>query len=197
MKGGFAFFAAAFIAAMLPASAAHALDTVYTSFGPQRSFDHINGFCVDGPANNVCTDSLSNYIAAPFVPLKPGTLDHLDLAISNFAAQVGGITTGVLVALVSDDGGVPAENVPALEEWVIPKLPLFGGLIRPTKLASKLFPVLDFRKTYWIVVIPGGFDGSANWHRSTTQPSGGLNSLDGGATWGDFGGQPAFDVWIQ
>jgi hypothetical protein len=185
------------LAAVLGAGGARAVPVeAFSDFGPHKSFAQGNGACVNGPANSYCLSGSSIFDASPFVAGVSGSLDHLDLAVSYWSGL-----NGVSVALVADKGGVPSESANALEEWVVTKLPTFTAgspPVKATRVASKLHPSLVAGTTYWIVVMPLGFDTVAFVQPNDVAVSGGVWSDNGGQSWaGSLGTEPAFDVWVQ
>jgi hypothetical protein len=188
--------ALASVAIVLASAPASATTLVYTTFCPHHTFGS-GGLCADGPAEPMCHPNAANYSAAPFVPSASGTLNHLDVAITNWApAFTGGLAKGATVALVADENGLPAVHASALEEWVIGTLPLYP-VQKSKALVSKRLPALVGGTRYWLVVMPGGFDGFAIWNDNLVGVNNMIFSVDGGSTWAAAVHSATFDVWIN
>lgn len=185
-------------AMILSGSLAQAKTVVFSNLNPVGSFQHFGGLCIDGPAG-ACNVKITFYVAQPFIPATSGTLDHFDLALTNYGLPSGDLAVGLAVALVADDAGAPKSNGHAIEEWIVPKItPAYGvAPFKLTKVASKLHPTLSAGTKYWIVVTPTGFDGSHVWLPNTLGKTEGLRSQDGGQNWLAIGTSSAFDVWVQ
>jgi hypothetical protein len=196
--------AAAFAGALGVATAAtQAAELAYTNFGPKESFGE-GGLAVNGPAGvSACvTGDPTSYGAGSFGPSVTGTLNHLDLALTNVGGSSvgdGALATGVHIALVGGNGAdAPETTGPALEEWHLSNLPIYGvGTAKATKITSKLHPTLNSGTKYWIVATPGGYDGCVLWNVNVTGATQGFTSVDAGQTWATTGIAPAFDVWIS
>src|ERR1700722_11535579 len=188
-------------AGLFCASAAQAASDVFSYINPVGGFDRGDIWCITAPAGN-CSPGFTTLVAQPFQPIASGKLDHLDLAIANYAGATE-LADGVAIALVADNGKgtAPEIDAPALEEWTITKLKytlVQKATLKLTKVASKLHPALSADKIYWIILSPTGYDSSVVWF---------WNNLGAGTASRSFGGgptcpsstnvAPACDVWEQ
>ncbi|HWC62792.1 MAG TPA: hypothetical protein VG501_04155 [Rhizomicrobium sp.] len=187
------------VTAMSGAAAAATKERAYDTFSHAGPAYGVGYLCVAGAAGGCGPTSVIE--AMPFIPLVAGALDHIDMALENFAPTYGNLGIGVGVALVADNNGLPATNQFPLEEWVVTKVPAAPAppaKLKLTKVISKRHPALSTSKKYWLVVVPAGLDTIVGWHIGNSGLNGVAVSTDGGASFTGFGtASMAYDVWIQ
>ena len=182
---------------MFSVSEAQAKQLTFTNLNPVAP--HFGGgawFVAGAGSNGPYT------VAQSFKPQIAGTLDYLDIPLTNVGQGAGYLGTGANVALVEDNGSGRPKTGPALEDWVVAKLPVTSPpTLKATHVTSKLHPSLSTSKTYWVVVGVGAYDEYAYWWNTTNanSPKGVLDSHDGAFSWTAYPTStgPALDVWIQ
>ena len=157
---------------------------VYTTFGPDQSFNEhalqpICDFTV--PLHFTCKQS----VAAPFTPSQTVILTQIDLAVISGPDQL-------VVQLLADAGGVPGA---LLESWNVTDLPSNIPFV-PTSVTDTLGLKLTAGTQYWVEVAPSPEGGLDHWAESltTTGTFSLLNQNDPSMWVNHTGAVPAFDV---
>ena len=160
--------------------------TELSDFGTNGTFS-VNGWCVSGASTTNCGPATTRYIAASFAPCSSFTLSTILLPLSYISGS-----NGAVINLMSNSGGVPGA---LLESWSVSNLPSGASL---TSIPSKLSPVLQSGRTYWVEVEPLAADSLLYWNTNNLGLAGGRANL-GEAGWtalSGYSGQtlPAFGI---
>ena len=167
----------------------------YSDFGPNMTFNTSGpsaGWCVSGPSTPNCGPEVTRWIAAPFTPAGDFNLTQVQLAL-NFNS---GTTNRAVVNLVNDADGFPGTTV--LESWTVTDLP---SVLSPAAITlnSTGGIILHGDTQYWLVAETLASDSNTLvfWWTNNQNLSGGVTSLDSGASWTALGPGdtlPAFAV---
>lgn len=122
------------LGAMFASGAAMRADTVFTSFGPNQSYNGVAWV-------DVGAVSLGNQVVAfPFVPTATAALSSVDIAVPHV-----GTTSGVVVSILSNNGGAPGGVLDTLSQ-----VASLSTAISSFSCGTSC-PVLQAGSEYWLV----------------------------------------------
>jgi hypothetical protein len=159
------------------ASLSQADVVLYSTLGPQKSWDRHDAYVVLGPNG---AGSPRPYAAAmPFMLDNSAVLKSIHLPIG---AGLIPSTNLFIVELLADNDGLPGD---VIESFSFADLPFTFSATEPLSVAkSQVQPILEAGTVYWLAVLPGGDDTAGGWNFTSPLQTGTIAfTRDGGNTW--------------
>jgi hypothetical protein len=163
-----------------------ASQTIFSNFGPGRSYDCCSAWDVSEAGTGFLFETANG-----FTPSAGGQISRIDIALSNLTG-----TNNATVELAQDSGGLPGA---VIRSWSVAGQPPFGSCCAVTTInVSPLIPV-GAGHQYWLIAIAGPNvqnDTFDTWNFTYNDANTGPIMQWDGTTWIDRAPNPsgAFDI---